>query len=234
MDIHSITDCYIDGFSSDKAGLAKLSLTIRGALTIYISLHRREEKMKSVILAAMLLIIAVPVALIAQNSDIQTFLGSNTITSKDTLTSTYGAFVHTNWSQAGIGINLKRVLLVYNKQVLPVSKNFKPDVTTGDINFGTVDSYEVSYKYDTVMAGYIFKFSSRFYPYFGSGTAIRTELVEIHDADASPDVYTVKGKDVTFGTGIVGAYYKVRKRIYVEGSFQFKPLLPFVGVGFTF
>ncbi len=189
--------------------------------------------MKLTLIIIIILVFAMSCNLFAQTSDPLTQLIPLMFAQNDTLTGNYSAFVHANWSQAGVGINIKHVLLMYNKTVLPVAKNFKADMSSNDIPPNLpLGALEVRDTYETIMAGYIINMGRNFYPYFATGTALRTDLIEVNDPNT--EVYTVKGKYVTFGTGIIGAMYLYRKNIMLEGSVQFKPLLPFVGVGLTF
>lgn len=189
--------------------------------------------MKPGIIVLFFLIFALTGSLFAQESDALTQLLPLMFAQNDTLTGNYSAFVHANWSQAGVGINIKHVLLMYNKTVLPTTKNLKADMNSNDIPPNLPPgALEVRDTYETIMAGYIINMGRNFYPYFATGTALRTDLIEVNDPNT--EVYTVKGKYVTFGTGIIGALYLYRKNIMLEGSVQFKPLLPFVGVGLTF
>ncbi len=191
--------------------------------------------MKSTLLILLLLMVALTCNLFAQTNNSILALEGYRFAHNDTLTSSYSGFVHVNWSQAGIGITVKRVLFMWNRTILPIPKNYKADrnmdyVTTQD----PIPAYEINYKYDTIMAGYIIRLTRNLYPYAGTGTTIRTDVIEVTDPDDDPDVYTVDGKTATFATGIVGAFYKVKPNLVIEGCLQINPLLPFMGVGFTF
>lgn len=175
------------------------------------------------------LLFVIPCSLFAQqDNELWQILGVQ-FTHSDTLTSSYSGFIHTNWKQAGVGINAKRLLLMYNTTVLPVFKNYKANMTMADVP--VTASYEINYKYDVIMVGYILRFSHNLYPYVGTGTAVKTEMIEVNDAN---DIYTVKGKSETLATGVVGAIYTVQHNITIEGCLQINPLLPFLGIGFKF
>jgi hypothetical protein len=154
------------------------------------------------------------------------------IPKSDTLTGTYSGFAHINWANAGIGLTAKHLVLMYNKTVLPLTKNYKADVTMGDVTSqNPVPDYKVNYTYDVLMVGYMIRLFGNVYPYAGTGTVIRTDMVEVQPDTISPDVYTVKGKNTTFATGIVGVVIALPMHINIEGSLQLNPLLPFAGVG---
>lgn len=184
-----------------------------------------------VILSAFALLIAVSV-LSAQEINLGSLLSPGTASAGDTLTSNYSAFVHTNWSQAGIGINIKNIMIMFNSTVLPATKNYKSDLDTSILTAET--DYEVKHRYTVLMAGYIFRIGKNLYPFAGSGTALMTDMIEVRDTTYSQDVFTIKGKEVTYGTGIIGAFYTTRKNFFITGSIQLKPLLPFVGAGIMF
>ena len=191
--------------------------------------------MKPIIILVIIIVITTFSSLSAQQTASIQQLENLAIAHNDTLTSSYSGFIHTNWSQAGVGINVKHILLMYNKTVFPLTKNYKADKTMSDVMSQNPNAtYDISYSYDTIMAGYIIRLTKNIYPYAGSGTVIRTEMIKVYDNTESPDEYTVKGKEVTFASGIVGAIFTVKKNLIVEGSVQFNPLLPFVGVGLSF
>jgi hypothetical protein len=185
--------------------------------------------MKTSCVIFVFLILAVSGSLCAQQDNELLRMLNNQFGHSDTLTSSYSGFVHSNWTQAGVGISTKRLLLMWNTTVLPVPKNFKADMTMNDVP--NTATYDINYKYDAIMVGYIIRFSRNLYPYAGTGTVVRTDMVEVHDITASPDTYTVKGKSATLATGIVGIIYTLPHNIIIEGSLQINPLLPFLGVG---
>jgi hypothetical protein len=197
-------------------------------------------KMKSTFLSLIFLMLVASGSLFAQQDNELLRMLNNQFGHSDTLTSSYSGFVHTNWKQAGIGVNTKRLLFMYNTTVLPVFKNYKADVTMADVAFDNQQyisgglpelTYEVNYKYDVIMVGYIIRFSHNLYPYVGTGTAVKTDMIKVTDPNVSPDVYTVKGKSETLATGVVGVIYTMPHNITIEGSLQINPLLPFLGVG---
>lgn len=190
--------------------------------------------MKNIVLLLLCLLFIIPCSLFAQDNFLASMFAPNTA-GGDTLTSRYVGFVHANWSQAGIGLSYRQAIVMYNKTVLPGKNNYKSDMTTNDVNFQIEGlTYEVNKEYDNIMAGYMLRISPNLYPYIALGTAILIDYVEINDPTASPSVYTVKGKDVTYGTGIGGFIYQYRKNIILEAGFQYKPMLPFVGIGIVF
>lgn len=188
--------------------------------------------MKSIYLAFICLLFILPCLLMAQQTNEVAQLLGVQFTKNDTLTSSYSGFVHTNWTQAGIGVSIKRVLLMYNTTVLPTRKNYMADRTMDYVVTQTpMPTWDINYKYDVIMIGYILRMTRNLYPYVGTGTVVKTEMIEVTEAGSSGDVYTVKGKDETFATGIVGAIYTLPHHVTIEGSLQINPLLPFIGVG---
>lgn len=193
--------------------------------------------MRTTLMIMICLLAALPALLTAQNEtiDLGSLLNTTALTQTDSLTGRLSAFAHLNWSQGGIGLSYKHLMLMYNRTLLPTADNYKADLTVAEAmaQGGTVDENDIWYKYDTIMVGYLFKLAKNFYPYIGTGTALRTEMVEVKNLGSAP-VTTVKGKEVTFGSGVAGVVIPYSSKILLEGSVQFKPLLPFVGVGIVF
>jgi hypothetical protein len=194
--------------------------------------------MKTTLYILICLLAALPVMIQAQNEtiDLGSLLNTTALTQTDSLTGRLSAFAHVNWSQGGIGLSYKHLVLMWNRTILPTADNYKADLSVAEAmaQGGTVDEADIWYKYDTIMVGYMFKLAKDFYPYLGTGTALRTEMVEVKNMPGSAGVITVKGKEVTFGSGIAGFVIPYGKKIILEGSVQFKPLLPFVGAGIVF
>jgi len=188
--------------------------------------------MKLAVLFLLCLAVAIPMSLSAQTTNsIMQFEGFQ-LPKADTLTGTYSGFVHINWANAGVGVSLKHLMFMYNKTVLPQAKNYKADVSMEDVTTqAVIPDYKVNYKYDTIMAGYMIHLFGNVYPYAGTGTVIRTDMVEVQPDTISPDVYTVTGKNTTFATGIVGVIIALPQHVIIEGSLQLNPLLPYLGVG---
>ncbi len=193
--------------------------------------------MKNTILLLLCLFMLLPVWLGAQDNAIDaTSLLSSLLTSQnDSLLNSVLIMGHANWSQAGLGLSYKQIMVMYNQTVLPAAKNFQADSTNAVLAGMDSQYFDIYYKYSTVMVGYIFRMGKRTYPYIGLGTAIQTEMIEIDAPDAIDGVYTIKGKEFEYGaTGIAGIVYQFRKNLVLTGSVQYKPLLPFVGIGLVF
>jgi hypothetical protein len=192
--------------------------------------------MKRLILGLLCAMLLLPLCLSAQDNTINlaSLLTGTTLTQSDSLTNRIAGFAHANWSQGGIGLSYKHIVLMWNRTVLPVTENYKADVGTSVLSGLTEDQYDIYETYNNVLVGYMFRLGKNFYPYLGTGTALATEMIKVMDPDDGLDTYTIKGKEITYGSGIAGIILRYDKHILLEGSVQFKPLLPFIGVGIAF
>ena len=194
--------------------------------------------MKGLILIILSIVLWLPLTAQTQDNtiDLGSLLNLTSLTQGDSLTNRLSAYAHVNWSQGGLGLGYKHLMLMWNRTLLPSAENYNADLSVGEAmaQGGTIDENDIWYKYDTIMVGYMFKLGKNFYPYVGTGTALRTEMVELKNVNGSSAVTTVKGKELTFGSGIAGAVVRYNRFLLLEGSVQFKPLLPFVGVGMVF
>ena len=119
--------------------------------------------MKAAILLFCLLL-ALPVLVFAQGStiDLSSLVNTNFLTRSDSLTNSLSAFAHVNWSQGGIGLSYKHIILMWNKTVLPLTQNYKADVGTSVLSGLTDDQYEVYQTYNNILVGYMIKLGKNF------------------------------------------------------------------------
>ncbi|HOV17033.1 MAG TPA: hypothetical protein PLF50_06030 [Candidatus Cloacimonadota bacterium] len=189
---------------------------------------------KLFLLVSLLLILFCQLTAQEQTLNLSSLINVNSFIQNDSLTNSLTVLAHLNWSQIGVAASYKHVILMYNKTVFPLPKNYKSDVSTSVLNGMDESYYDISYSYDNIIAGYLIKIGKNFYPYAGTGTATSAEMIKIDDPTDNEGVYTIKGKEVTYGTGIAGFFLRFRKNLVLEASCQFKPLLPFVGMGYVF
>jgi hypothetical protein len=187
--------------------------------------------MKRALLLALCMLFVIPAGLMSQDVDLTSLLTGLTAPAGDSLTNSISGFVHVNWSQGGVGLSYKHIMIMYSTTLLPLTKNYNADLTTSVLQGMNPSYYKVNQRYSNIMVGYMLKLAKNFYPYVGTGTATLTDMIEVDDPTDDTGIYTIKGKAVTYGTGIVGAVYHWKKHVILEGSLLIKPMLPFVGIG---